>query len=551
MNIMILTWLFPPSTGGIESYTYSLAHRLAKEHKITVFTGGRKKQNTNCFKVIRINEMYPYRKSKEELEILSQRLKKSLISEKIDIVHSHNLICLPTNFSSAIIQTIRNLGIPIIDHCHDARYKNLNEKVAVKDIQKFIAVSDFVKRRLISIGCDERKIEVVHNSISRELFNPCNYSKREARKYFKLPPDKKIILFPSRAIRTTTGKFGRQKQFKTLLNSTKKIRKEFGDDFLVVFPLKVGSRENKTQRQKTLSKLEKKLDKLGIRKNIVWIDKKIEYSKMPMLYYAADIMCTPSLDEAFGLVFIESMFMGTPVIGARSGAIPEIIKNGKTGFLTNPGDSRGLAHVIIRLLRNNNLRGKIGKNAHEYATNKFSYEGMIKKINKIYFSIPRKMYLVRHPETVRNKNNRITGWENTRYSREGRRQFRKIVNFFFRHQEIIYSSDLPRCLKLAKSISGKNKQKFISTKLLRERNFKETKPYEISESNKDANRRISIFLKKYKLKDCIIISHSGIIAGIAEKLAGKGAKMKINRPRDIIFLIERNKKQERLVGLEV
>jgi len=550
MNILILTWLFPPSTGGVETYTYNLAKSLSKKNNITVFTQGEKIKNYEKFEVIRIKEMYPYKKSKEELNNLSKKLKEILIFKKIDLVHSHNLICLPTKFSSTVIKTIRDLGIPIIDHCHDARNKNLNSIIIKKDIEKIIAVSEFAKNKIISFGGEKNKIKVIYNSISTNLFNPNNYSKIQAKKYFNLPLNKKIILFPSRAIRAKTGKFGPQKQFLTLLNSIKKIKKEFGNKFIVVFPIKVGSKENKAQLEKTLTNLESRLDREKIKENVLWISNKIEYSKMPLLYRTADIMCTPSLNEAFGLVFIEAMSMGIPSIGAKSGGITEIIKNKKTGFLINPRDSNELAKIITSLLKDDSLRNKIGLAGQKCVKQKFSYKNMLEELNKLYKSIPQKIYLIRHPETIKNKNGILTGWENSNYSKDGKKQFNKILDFFKGHQERIFSSDLPRCLNLAESISKKNDSLLIPTAFLREKNLKETRPYENFESNKEFIKRIKNFLRNYSLNGSIIISHSGVISNIC-KNAFKTEKELTNFPRDTIFLIETNKKEKKLIKIKL
>jgi phosphohistidine phosphatase SixA len=271
---------------------------------------------------------------------------------------------------------------------------------------------------------------------------------------------------------------------------------------------------------------------------------------MPLLYRTADIMCTPSLNEAFGLVFIEAMSMGIPSIGAKSGGITEIIKNKKTGFLINPRDSNELAKIITSLLKDDSLRNKIGLAGQKCVKQKFSYKNMLCELEKLYNSIPQKIYLIRHPETIKNKNCILTGWENSNYSKDGKKQFNKILDFFKGHQERIFSSDLPRCLNLAESISKKNDSLLIPTAFLREKNLKETRPYENFESNKEFIKRIKNFLRNYSLNGSIIISHSGVISNIC-KNAFKTEKELTNFPRDTIFLIETNKKEKKLIKIKL
>lgn len=390
MNLLILTWLFPPSTGGVETYTYNLAKNLSKKHNVSVLTMGKSyfSEKKEKFDIYRIKEMYPYKSTKGDCAGLSDYLKNLILLKKITLVHSHNLICLPTNFSSTIIDTLKELHVPLIDHCHDARYKNLNGSLAKENLN-IIAISQFAKRRLISLGYNENNIRVINNSADSSMFNPNKYSSFKCRKYFQLPLNKLIILFPSRAIRTTTGKFGKQKNFSMLLNSAKFIKK-VTDNFLIVFPIKMGSKENKIERKEILDRLKNRLKKENLLENFFWIDRTIAFKEMPKLYCTADIVCTPSINEAFGLVFLESMLMKIPPIGARSGATPEIIKNGKTGFLVKPGDTVGLAKIIIKLIENKKLREKIGKNARKYAIKNFSNKHMINELKKLYSEVLRK-----------------------------------------------------------------------------------------------------------------------------------------------------------------
>jgi glycosyltransferase involved in cell wall biosynthesis len=74
------------------------------------------------------------------------------------------------------------------------------------------------------------------------------------------------------------------------------------------------------------------------------------------LYAQADIFVMPSLTEAFGVVFLEAMAAGLPVIGTRVGGIPEIIEDGHNGMLVEADNMKGLVEAIVLLLGNQNLR---------------------------------------------------------------------------------------------------------------------------------------------------------------------------------------------------
>ena len=384
MNIMLLTRLFPPSSGGIESYIAHLFKELSKKNKVCVLTTGKYVEKNNKFKVYRLDGLASGGKTNEEYLLFKKDFKKILLDEKIDIVHSHNLLCFSDKDASFIINVLDELKVPLVDQCHDVRQKNLNSENVNKNFVKIIAVSNFAKRKLILTGYSKDIIEVVHNGIDSDFFDPQKFDRIKSKKYFDLPVDKKIILFPSRAIRTSTGKFGNQKNFMTLAQSAKYIKKEFGNNFLIVFPINVGSKENVIEKRKTMREFKRFIESEGVENNFFVIKRKIGFAEMPILYRTSDVVCTPSENEAFGLVFLEAMLMEIIPIGARSGAVPEIIDDGKTGFLIDVKDYKKLAKIISEILANDEKRIQMGKVARKIAIDKFSFKDMVKKIVKIY-----------------------------------------------------------------------------------------------------------------------------------------------------------------------
>jgi glycosyltransferase involved in cell wall biosynthesis len=93
--------------------------------------------------------------------------------------------------------------------------------------------------------------------------------------------------------------------------------------------------------------------------------------KVQELYRQATVCVLPAFNEGFGLTLVEAKLCGAPVIGARSGGIPEIIEDGKTGLLIEPGDSEGLAQAIKKILTNKKLAARLGKAGQKSARQKF------------------------------------------------------------------------------------------------------------------------------------------------------------------------------------
>ncbi len=98
----------------------------------------------------------------------------------------------------------------------------------------------------------------------------------------------------------------------------------------------------------------------------------------------ADVFVAPSRYESFGLIFIEAMRWGTPVIGTTAGGIPEIVDNGKTGLLVSPEAPDQLAGAIIQLLANSEHRTALGTAGRQKVESEFSAERMTRRMVEVY-----------------------------------------------------------------------------------------------------------------------------------------------------------------------
>lgn len=105
------------------------------------------------------------------------------------------------------------------------------------------------------------------------------------------------------------------------------------------------------------------------------------------LFEEADIFIHPTLNDAFPLVILEAMNYGLPVISTFEGAIPEIIENGKTGFLVPQGDAAALAERISALIHSPELRQKMGNAAREYFLAHFTMEIFEKNMRRVFEEI--------------------------------------------------------------------------------------------------------------------------------------------------------------------
>ena len=120
----------------------------------------------------------------------------------------------------------------------------------------------------------------------------------------------------------------------------------------------------------------------------------VPYEDLLAAYDLANIFVFPTLsrDEGFGLVALEAMAHGLPVIASKIGAIPETVVDGETGLFFAPGDFKGLAVQLERLLTDVELRSKMGVNASQRAKEKYSWDKTATQVVSLYRSLIQNMY---------------------------------------------------------------------------------------------------------------------------------------------------------------
>jgi glycosyltransferase involved in cell wall biosynthesis len=104
-------------------------------------------------------------------------------------------------------------------------------------------------------------------------------------------------------------------------------------------------------------------------------------------YMISDIFVFPTFNEAFGLVILEAMQFGLPVVSTFEGSIPEIVIDNETGFLVEKGNPQILSDKIAILLRDESLRKKMGKNGYNHFIGNFTFERFEKNILNIYNNV--------------------------------------------------------------------------------------------------------------------------------------------------------------------
>ena len=102
------------------------------------------------------------------------------------------------------------------------------------------------------------------------------------------------------------------------------------------------------------------------------------------LYRAADVVVVPSLYEPFGLVALEAMVSGTPVVAADAGGLAALVRDQQTGLKVPPNDPRALAGGILRLLTDHDLASGLAANARRMAMKQYSWTDVAKRTLALY-----------------------------------------------------------------------------------------------------------------------------------------------------------------------
>ena len=113
----------------------------------------------------------------------------------------------------------------------------------------------------------------------------------------------------------------------------------------------------------------------------------VSYDELPQYYHAADIFCAPSLGgESFGIVLLEAMASGTPIVATDIDGYRDVLTNEKEGILVNPGDPQALADGISRLIKDPRLRSTMSLNGPKTAA-KYKWEVIVDQVEKYYLKL--------------------------------------------------------------------------------------------------------------------------------------------------------------------
>lgn len=292
-----------------------------------------------------------FRNTLKYLRLLLQTCKATLFSQ-YDVVNVHYMV--PTGLIALPAFLLRRKPLVITSHGSDVQLAVKNPILRVltafllRKASKVIAVSEFLSLEIqkeFSLAAD--KIEVINCGVDTALFAPKD--KGAAKNSLGISPAEKIILF--------VGNLISLKGLGPLMQAFPEIAAQIPDTNLVI----IGEGPLRAEILAAAVKAQ-----ISDRVRLVG---PMAHEQIPLWMACADVFVLPSLREGFGLVALEAMACGTPVVASRVGGLPEYIDAGKDGFLVEAGDVEGLMEKISLLLHHEQLRFEVGAAARRKSLN--------------------------------------------------------------------------------------------------------------------------------------------------------------------------------------
>ncbi len=219
---------------------------------------------------------------------------------------------------------------------------------------------------------DVRKVVVIPPGVDTDHFYPIPVD--EARQFVGLAPDAKMLLF--------VGRIEPLKGLDTLIKAVACLRvKDLPEPVHLAV---IGGDPDVPPEEMTaeMARVQKMCDELTVGKMVAFLGRRGQ-DTLPYYYSAADVLVMPSHYESFGMVALEAMACGTPVIASQVGGLAFLVQDGITGYHVADGDDDALCQKLTGLLGDSRLRHVLGRNAAEYAKD-YAWDKIARKVVEVY-----------------------------------------------------------------------------------------------------------------------------------------------------------------------
>lgn len=247
-------------------------------------------------------------------------------------------------------------------------------KKIISKVDMFLPLTQRAAEALTLQGISTDRIKIIPFGVDTKLFRPLGERDETYYRKFDISKEEIIVLY--------VGRLSKWKGLFELVYAAKKIlddRELKGENIKFLL---VGAGPKRKKMEALLNYL-----KIADGFRIVG---SVDYSEIPQIHNMADIFVLPSIvsprgQEQFGMVLIESMACGKPVIGSLTGSIPEVV--GDAGLLVQASDHYSLYQALKRLILDDNLRVKLGEQGRKRVMENFDSKAVAQKIKEVYQSL--------------------------------------------------------------------------------------------------------------------------------------------------------------------
>ncbi|HOH72172.1 MAG TPA: glycosyltransferase [Syntrophales bacterium] len=297
-----------------------------------------------------------------------RKIRKLILKEKIDIVHTHGYRCNLYGRLACLWTGIRNVAtihVSLYDYVDTPpwlrRVYLLIERFTSFMISKYICISDAMRNDLHKLGIPKGKTVVIHNGVDLDVFYPHE-------------PDMKLYddlnIGPNRPVIGTAGRMVTEKGQIYLIDALSHL--------LIRWPklrcLFIGTGP-------LMDELKSRAAALGLAETCIFLGVRMDIAN---IYPLMDIFVLPSLREPFGLVLLEAMATGIPIIATSSGGPVDFIRSGVNGVLVPPADPIKLASQIDSFLSDPVRSKTVAQAGYDTVKKGYGIKETVLKICNVY-----------------------------------------------------------------------------------------------------------------------------------------------------------------------
>ena len=376
MRVLLLSREYPPHVyGGAGVVVDHLSRALARRAAVEVRCFG---DQAVAGPPLRVRGYAPWERLAggpevayaPALEALSVGLAMARDPVAADVVHTHTWY---VGLGGMLTQAIHDLPLVVTLHSLEPlrpwkadqlgtgyAVSTWAERLAVERAERVIAVSAQMRADILShFQVAPERVVVIHNGVDADAFRRTEAREVLARHQVREP----YVLF--------VGRISEQKGIFQLLEAARALPDEVS---LVLCASSPDTPELAARLQAAVAG----------RSRVQWINAMLPVPEVVQLYSHAAVFACPSIYEPFGLINLEAMACGTPVVASRVGGIPEVVVDGETGWLVPPGDAAALAEALRGALADPARARRMGEAGRRRVEAHFSWDRIAEHTLAVY-----------------------------------------------------------------------------------------------------------------------------------------------------------------------